>query len=80
MAGWKRWAALRWLPPQRYPMLQDTDNDCVPEPPDRVEVYEFAPKGGVRQYFMVLPVFNTRNRKNSQGSPAFGGSCRVGTG
>jgi hypothetical protein len=27
-----------------YPMLQDNDDDRVPEPPDRVEVYEFVPK------------------------------------
>ena len=30
---------------QNYPMLQDNDDDRVPEPPDRVEVYEFVPKG-----------------------------------
>jgi hypothetical protein len=29
---------------QRYPLLQDNDDDLVPEPPDRVEVYEFAPR------------------------------------
>ncbi len=29
---------------QRYPMLQDNDDDRVPEPPDRVEVYEFVPR------------------------------------
>ena len=28
----------------RYPLLQDNDNDRQPEPADRVEVYEFAPK------------------------------------
>ena len=27
-----------------YPMLQDNDDDRVPEPPDCVEVYEFVPK------------------------------------
>jgi hypothetical protein len=27
-----------------YPMLQDNDYDRVPEPPDRVELYEFVPK------------------------------------
>ena len=30
---------------QYYPILTDNDNDPVPEPPYRVEVYEFAPKG-----------------------------------
>ena len=30
---------------QHYPMLQDNDDDRVPEPPDRVEVYEFVPRG-----------------------------------
>jgi hypothetical protein len=29
---------------QRYPMLQDNDDDVPPEPPDRVEVYEFVPR------------------------------------
>ena len=29
---------------QCYPMLQDNDDDRIPEPPDRVEVYEFVPK------------------------------------
>ncbi len=29
---------------ERYPMLQDNDDDRVPEPPDRVEVYEFVPR------------------------------------
>ncbi|MGO9111765.1 MAG: glycosyltransferase family 39 protein [Thermoguttaceae bacterium] len=29
---------------QCYPMLQDNDYDRVPEPPDRVEVYEFVPR------------------------------------
>jgi len=29
---------------QRYPMLQDNDDDLAPEPPDHVEVYEFVPK------------------------------------
>jgi hypothetical protein len=28
----------------RYPLLQDNDNDRQPEPADRVEVYEFAPR------------------------------------
>jgi hypothetical protein len=28
----------------RYPLLQDNDNDRQPEPADRIEVYEFAPK------------------------------------
>jgi hypothetical protein len=28
----------------RYPLLQDNDNDRQPEPADRVEVYEFVPK------------------------------------
>jgi hypothetical protein len=30
---------------QNYPILLDNDYDRVPEPPDRVEVYEFVPKG-----------------------------------
>ncbi len=29
---------------QYLPMLQDNDYDRVPEPPDRVEVYEFVPR------------------------------------
>ena len=29
---------------ERYPLLQDNDNDPTPEPPDRVEVYEFVPR------------------------------------
>jgi hypothetical protein len=29
---------------QRYPMLQDNDDDRVHEPPDWVEVYEFVPR------------------------------------
>ena len=29
---------------QRYPILQDNDDDRIPEPPDRVEVYEFVPR------------------------------------
>jgi hypothetical protein len=33
-----------WIGTQRYPILQDNDDDRVPEPPDRVEVYEFVPK------------------------------------
>ncbi len=33
---------------QRYPMLQDNDDDRAPEPPDRVEVYEFLPRGETR--------------------------------
>ncbi len=33
---------------QRYPLLQDNDDDRVPEPADRVEVYEFVPRGETR--------------------------------
>ena len=33
---------------QRYPILRDNDDDRVPEPPDRVEVYEFVPRGETR--------------------------------
>ena len=28
-------------------MLQDNDDDRLPEPPDRVEVYEFVPRGDI---------------------------------
>ena len=31
----------------QLPMLSDNDNDRVPEPPDRIEVYEFVPKGSI---------------------------------
>ena len=30
---------------QYYPILTDNDDDRVQEPPDRIEVYEFVPKG-----------------------------------
>ena len=30
---------------ERYPMLQDNDDDRAPEPADRVETYTFVPKG-----------------------------------
>ncbi len=29
---------------QQYPVRTDVDGDAVPEPPDRVEVYQFVPK------------------------------------
>ena len=52
---------------QRYPMLQDNDDDAVPEPPDRVEVYEFVPKDKTRSasstagklIFPPTPVFGS---------------------
>ncbi len=31
---------------QRYPMLQDNDDDRAPEPPDHFDVYEFVPREG----------------------------------
>jgi hypothetical protein len=34
-----------WIGTQNYPILQDNDDDRVPEPSDRIEVYEFVPKG-----------------------------------
>ena len=33
---------------QRYPMLQDNDDDRLPEPADHVDVYEFVPRGEPR--------------------------------
>ncbi|MGA2254492.1 MAG: hypothetical protein ABSG53_07520, partial [Thermoguttaceae bacterium] len=33
---------------QHYPLLQDNDDDRVPEPPDRVDVYEFLPREETR--------------------------------
>ncbi len=49
-AAFDRWLDLQkqhydLIATQRYPMLQDNDGDRAPEPPDRVEVYEFVPKG-----------------------------------
>ena len=32
---------------ERYPMLQDNDDDRAPEPPDRVETCTFVPKGSI---------------------------------
>ena len=29
---------------QQYPVRTDADGDAVPEPPDRIEVYQFVPK------------------------------------